>query len=72
MNTYLIVTLIVIVAISAMHFIKPTKRNQPKSIMDELNVNPKFQEMKGLSEIMQNMNEDEVFVTFGRKFHFSN
>ena len=70
MNTYLIVTLIVIVVISAMHFIKPTKRNQPKSIMDELNVNPKFQEMKGLSEIMQSMNgdgtgEDEIPEGYG-------
>ena len=57
MTTYLIVTIIVIAVISAMHFIKPTKK-QPKSIMDELNANPKFQEMKGLFEIMQSMNED--------------
>lgn len=56
MTTYLIVTLIVIAVISAMHFIKTKK--QPKSIMDELNANPKFQEMKGLFEIMQSMNED--------------
>lgn len=57
MTTYLIVTLIVIAVISAMHFIKPTKK-QPKSIMDELNANPKFQEMRGFFEIMQSMNED--------------
>ena len=59
MTTYLIVTLIVIAVISAMHFIKTKK--QPKSIMDELNANPKFQEMKGLFEIMQSMNEDELY-----------
>lgn len=69
MTTYLIVTIIVIAVISAMHFIKTT-RKQPKSILDELNANPKFQEMKGLFEIMQSMNEggteeDEIPEGYG-------
>ena len=58
MTTYLIVTLIVIVVISTLHFIKSTKISQPKSIMDELNSNPKFQEMRGLFEVMQSLNDD--------------
>lgn len=58
MTTYLIVTLIVIIVISAMHFIRPTKRKSPESVMDELNANSKFQEMKDLFEIMKSMNED--------------
>jgi hypothetical protein len=57
MTTYLIVTIIVIAVISTMHFIRK-KKKQPSSIMDRLNANSKFQEMKGLFEIMQSMNED--------------
>jgi hypothetical protein len=72
MTTYLIVTIIVIAVISTMHFIK-TKKKQPSAIMDELKSNPKFQEMKGLFEVMQSMNEDgtdqdeipEAFGEFG-------
>ncbi len=58
MITYLIVTLIVTTVIVSMHFMKPTKKNRPILVMDEINKNPPFQDMKGLFDIMQQMNED--------------
>jgi hypothetical protein len=58
MITYLIVTLIVTAVIVSMHFMKPTKKHRLTSLLDEVNENPAFQDMKGLFDIMQQMNED--------------
>lgn len=40
-----------------MNSIKTKPKAKPKSVMDALNENPQFKEMKGLYEVMQTMNE---------------
>lgn len=57
MTTFLIITGIVIAIIIAMNLIRTKPKEKPKSIMDVLNEDPKFQEMKGLFEAMSKLNE---------------
>ena len=56
MTTVLIITGIVIAVIAAMNFIK-TKPKEEKSMMDVLEESPKYQEMKGLFDMISVMNE---------------
>lgn len=57
MTTFIIITVIVIVLVILMNLIKTKPKQKEKSVMDALNENPKFQEMKGLFEIMGKLNE---------------
>ena len=56
MLNYIIVTLIVTVIIVTLNLIKT--KHKKKSVLDELNANPKFQELQGLYKAMHAMNED--------------
>jgi hypothetical protein len=38
--------------------VKTKPKEKPKSVMDKLNENPEFREMKGLFEAMQKLNEE--------------
>ncbi len=57
MTTFLIITAIVIGIIILLNSIKTKSKEKPKSVMDALNEDPKFQEMKGLFEAMEKLNE---------------
>ena len=57
MQTFLIITGIVIILIIAMNLIK-VKPKKSKSVMDELNENPTFKEMKGLFDSMAELNSN--------------
>ncbi len=57
MTTFLIITGIVIAIIIVMNLIKTKQKEKPKSVMDALNEDPKFQEMKGLFDAMSKLNE---------------
>lgn len=56
MTTALIITGIIVAIIVAMNFIK-TKPKEEKSVMDVLEETPKYQEMKGLFDMMSQMSE---------------
>lgn len=57
MTTFLIITGIVILLIIVLNSVKTKPKEKPKSIMDALNENPKFQEMQGLFDAMSKLNE---------------
>jgi len=56
MTTFLVITGIVILIIVVLNFIKIKPKKQ-KSVMNELNGNPKFKEMQQLFSSMQTLNE---------------
>ncbi|MDN5211238.1 hypothetical protein QQ020_04225 [Fulvivirgaceae bacterium BMA12] len=58
MTAFLIITAIVVGVIALMNLVKAKPREKPKSIMDTLNENPSYQEMKGLFDAMQKLNEE--------------
>ena len=56
MITFIIISGIVIAIIIAMNLIKTKPKEKPKSVMNTLNEDPKFQEMKGLFEALSKLN----------------
>lgn len=57
MITYLILTAIVVVIFITMNSIKLKSKEESKSIMDVLDEDPKYQEMKSLFKLMSTLNE---------------
>lgn len=56
MGTYIIITLVVTSLIVTLNFIKTKPKG--KSVMDELNANPKFKELQEMYELMHNLNKN--------------
>lgn len=56
MTTYIIVTLIVTSIVVTLNLIKTKPKK--KSVLDELNANPKFKELQEMYKLMHNLNKD--------------
>lgn len=64
MTTFIIITVVVILIIVILNNIKAPTKKTPKSLMDKLNEDPKFNELQELFKAMQELNaegtEDDV------------
>ncbi|MCZ6702972.1 MAG: hypothetical protein O6940_08030 [Ignavibacteria bacterium] len=58
MEAYIVITIIAVVIIFLLNDVRIGQREKPKSVMDELNEDPNFQEMKHIYEGIQVLSED--------------
>lgn len=58
MEAYIVITIIAVVIIFLLNVVRIGQREKPKSVMDELNEDPNFQEMKHIYEGIQVLSED--------------